>query len=84
MSLSKIFLIETQQTKLYQPKGHTRIPTVCQAQAGTGYRDEHKFSPWLVLRNSNEIQSVDPDSWVLEKSGFLGSGPLNSLSVSHR
>lgn len=24
--------------------------------------EEHKFGPWLVLRNLNEIQSVDPDS----------------------
>lgn len=68
-SLSKIILIETEPTKLCEPKGYTWTSTACRAQA---HAEEPKFSPWLVVRNLNEIQSVSPSCWVLEAQAFWG------------
>ena len=84
-SLSKIFLNRNTGGKTVSTQG-VCMNTYCVPGSNRCWAqgEEHKFGPWLVLRTLNEIQSVDPDSWVLEQSGFLGSGSLNWLSVSHR
>lgn len=80
-SLSKIILIETEQTKLCDPQG-VYVNTNCVPGSGTRRKTQIQS---LAGCEESEWDTVS-GSWLLGLggSGFLGLDPLNSLSISHR